>query len=189
MDLVLFGIQGSGKGTQAKLLAEEMGLWIFEMGGMLRQIKASGSELGKTIASYIDQGNLVPHTIIMQVLREGIDGRTAAEPILFDGVPRDMDQMRDFDATMQELGRDFRCIHLTVPEDVVLGRIQKRAAEQGRADDANEEFIKRRLGWFKEKNMLVIDEYKKQGRVAEVDGLGTVEEVYARMKAAADGLR
>src|SRR3989338_3026273 len=106
MDLVLFGIQGSGKGTQAKLLASEFGYEIFEMGGELRSLVASGSELGKTVASYIDQGNLVPHEIIMQVLREGIAKRDGGRTILFDGVPRDLDQMRDFDASMHELKRD-----------------------------------------------------------------------------------
>lgn len=184
MDLVLFGIQGSGKGTQAKMLADEFGYEIFEMGGQLRSMAASGSELGKTIASYIDNGNLVPHNIIMDVLREVIGSKDPSTRILFDGVPRDFDQMRDFDAIMHDSNRDFRCIHLVVPEEVVLERLRKRAEEQGRADDAKPEFIQRRIGWFKEKSIPVISAYADKGLVTEVDGLGTVEEVYARMQAA-----
>jgi adenylate kinase len=189
MDLVLFGIQGSGKGTQAKLLAERFGYQVFEMGAMLRQIATSGSELGKTIASFIDKGNLVPHEIIMQVLREGIDGRLPTDPILFDGVPRDLEQMEDFDAIMQEKGRDFWSINLIVPEEVILARLTKRALEQGRVDDANIEFINRRLGWFKEKTLAVIDIYRTQRKVLDVDGLGSVDEVFERMKRAVESVR
>lgn len=189
VDLVLFGIQGSGKGTQAKLLAERFGYQVFEMGGMLRQISASGSELGKTISSFIDKGNLVPHEIIMQVLREGIDDRLPQDPILFDGVPRDMEQMQDFDAIMKEKKRDFWAINLTVPQDVILARLTKRALEQGRVDDANVEFIERRLGWFKEKTMGVIDAYRAQRKVFDVDGLGSVEEVFERMKRAVESMQ
>ena len=123
----------------------------------------------------------------MQVLREGIAKRDGGRTILFDGVPRDLDQMRDFDASMHELKRDFRCIHLVVPEAVVMERIAKRALEQGRTDDANPEFIQRRIGWFKEKNLKVIDSYAARGKVTEVDGLGTVEEVYARLQTAVKG--
>src|SRR6185295_16910480 len=111
MDLVLFGIQGSGKGTQAKKLAADFGYDIFEAGGELRKIAASGSELGKTVKSYIDQGHLVPHEIIMQVVDEAIRARPKTQKILFDGIPRDEAQMKDFDAIMKKAGRDVRCIH------------------------------------------------------------------------------
>jgi len=184
MDLVLFGIQGSGKGTQAKQLAQDFGFEIFEMGGALRAMAASGTELGNTIALHINQGHLVPHGIIMQVLREVLTGKDVSTQILFDGVPRDADQKRDFDSIMSELGRDFRCIHLTVPEEEVLARISKRAEEQNRADDAKPEFIARRIGWFKEKTLPVISEYAALGKVKDVDGHGAVPEVYERIKAA-----
>jgi adenylate kinase len=187
MDLVLFGIQGSGKGTQAKHLAQDFGFEVFEMGGQLRSMAASGTELGKTIASHIDHGHLVPHEIVMQVLKEVLTGAPAT-PILFDGVPRDMDQMRDFDEIMAQTGRDFRCIHLVVPEEVVLERIRRRAEKQGRADDADPEFIQRRLGWFKEKNLPVIDRYRERGKVKDIDGQGPIDEVYQRMKRAVEGM-
>ena len=72
MDLVFFGIQGSGKGTQAKTLAEEFGYYIFEAGGELRKIKASGTELGELVKKYIDNGELVPFEIIMEVVNEAV---------------------------------------------------------------------------------------------------------------------
>lgn len=181
MDLVLFGIQGSGKGTQAKRLASEFGYDIFEAGGELRKIAASGSDLGQTVKSYIDQGNLVPHAIIMQVVKEAIASRKPDQKILFDGIPRDENQMKDFNRIMQDVGRAFRCIHLTLDSDEGLRRILGRAKAQGRADDANEEVVRRRMKTFMEKTMPVIEKYKAQGQVVEVDGKGTEEEVYKAM--------
>ncbi len=184
MDLILFGIQGSGKGTQAKRLAAEKGYVIFEAGGELRKIAASGTELGQKVSSFIDHGHLVPFEIIMDVVRTFVAAREEEGKILFDGIPRDTDQMKAFDAMMQELGRDFVCVQLTVDKEQALKRIQQRALEQGRADDASEEFIRRRMGLFHEKTEPVIREYAGRGKVLEVNGEGTMEEVYERIEKA-----
>jgi adenylate kinase len=184
MDLLLFGIQGSGKGTQAKRLAAEFGYDIFEAGGELRKIAASGSELGKTVKSYIDAGNLVPHAIIMQVVKEAIGKRPKDQKILFDGIPRDPDQMRDFDAIMSDAGREFMAIHLLLDSEEGVRRIFGRAKSEGRADDADEQIIRKRMRTFEEKTMPVIETYKKKGIVTEIDGSRGVEEVYEEMKAA-----
>jgi adenylate kinase len=184
MDLVLFGIQGSGKGTQATLLARDFGYDIFEAGGALRAIAASGTELGKTVSGYIDHGHLVPFQIIMDVVRDAVSKKPADQKILFDGIPRDLDQMHAFNELMHDLGRSFRCIELTVNEEAAIKRIQGRAQQQGRADDANEEFIRRRIGLFHEKTKPVIEAYKAAGTLTQVNGEGAVEEVYARLKKA-----
>jgi adenylate kinase len=184
MDLVLFGIQGSGKGTQAKRLAAEMGYSIFETGAELRRIAASGTELGAIVASYIDHGHLAPLEIVIQAVREGVTSRPQDQKILFDGFPRDIDQSKQFDVMMKELGRDFTCIRLTMDEEEALKRVQQRAQEQGRADDASEEFIRRRMAIFHEKTEPVIAEYTKQGRVIDVNGEGSVDDVYERIKKA-----
>lgn len=193
MDLVLFGIQGSGKGTQAKRLCAEFGFDLFEAGGELRKIAAlahhspegeggSGSELGKTVKSYIDVGKLVPHEIIMQVVKEAILKRPESQKLLFDGIPRDLDQMRDFDQVMREVGRKFRCIEITLSEKEGVERILGRAKIEGRTDDANEEIIRRRMATFREKTRPVIEHYRAAGTLTEVDGRGTVEEVYAALR-------
>lgn len=189
MDLVLFGIQGSGKGTQAKMLARDVGYEIFEAGGALRALAhrsqdgegGSATELGKTVASYIDHGHLVPFEIIMQVVRDRVSAKPATQKILFDGIPRDVNQMHAFDTLMRELGREFRCVELTVNEEAAITRIIKRAKEQNRADDTSEEFIRRRIALFHEKTQPVIDAYKKIGKVIEVSGEGNEEEVYMRI--------
>ena len=181
MDLVLFGIQGSGKGTQAKRLAAEQGYSIFETGAELRKIAASGTELGRTISSYIDHGHLAPIEVVMDVVRAAIQAYPSDQKLLFDGFPRDLDQMKGFDALMQDLGRTFMCIQLTVNEEEAIERIKQRAIEQGRADDASEEFIRRRMGIFHEKTEPVINAYIEQVNVVQVSGEGTMDEVYERI--------
>lgn len=179
MDLLLFGIQGGGKGTQAKKLVERFGFHHFEAGAELRAIIASGSDLGKEVSSYVDHGSLVPHGIIMQVMREAMAKIPAAQAVLFDGIPRDADQKRDFDGIMEELGREFRCIELTVDENLAIQRILQRGKEQGRKDDQDETFIRKRMGWTREKTQPIIEEYRAQGRVATIDGDAPVEDVHA----------
>lgn len=186
MDLVFFGIQGSGKGTQAKKLAAEFGYDIFEAGGELRKIAASGSQLGETVKSYIDQGHLVPHEIIMQVVKEAIAKRPKTTHILFDGIPRDDAQMRDFDQILKGAGREFRCVHFLLDAAESEKRILGRAKHEGRADDANTEIIKRRMQTFQDKTVPVIEAYKKRGMVTEVDAGGSVEEVYEALKSAVE---
>ncbi|MEQ1849180.1 MAG: nucleoside monophosphate kinase [Candidatus Peribacteraceae bacterium] len=181
MDLVFFGIQGSGKGTQAKRLAAEHGLDIFEAGGELRKIAASGSELGETVKSYIDQGHLVPHEIIMKVVDEAIAARSPETQILFDGIPRDTDQQRDFDSIMQRAGREFRCIHFLLDATEAESRILGRAKSQGRADDADTAIIQRRMQTFRDKTMPVIQDYALRGMVTDVDASKGVEDVYTTL--------
>ncbi len=182
MDLVIFGIQGSGKGTQAKRLAAEFGFELFEAGGELRRIAASRSKLGETVKSSIDNGHLVPHEIIMQVVKEAISNRPQSQKLLFDGIPRDRDQQRDFDAIMAEANRPFHCMHILLDEEEGVRRILGRAKVEGRADDANEKIIRRRMATFRSKTLPVIGEYKKQGKVTEVDGSRGIEEVYEELR-------
>lgn len=178
MDVVFFGIQGSGKGTQAKKLAQEFGYDIFEAGGELRKIAASGSKLGTTVKSYIDQGHLVPHEIIMDVVAAAIAARPQATKILFDGIPRDQAQMRDFDAIMRRAGRDFIGIHFLLDAQVATQRIVGRAKEQGRADDADPAIIERRMRTFAEKTLPVIQTYAAQQKMREIDASYAPDDVY-----------
>lgn len=184
MDLLLFGIQGGGKGTQAKKLVDRFGFHHFEPGGVFRSMAASGTELGKTVASYIDQGNLVPHEIVMQVMSGAIGAVQPGKRILFDGIPRDGDQKRDFDLVMKSLGRTFRCVEIVVDENLAIQRILQRGKEQGRKDDQDEAFIRKRMGWTKEKTQPIIEEYRSQGWVATIDGDAPVDDVFDRIVAA-----
>lgn len=181
MDLVFFGIQGSGKGTQAKKLASEYSYDIFEAGGELRKIASSGSELGKTVKGYIDHGHLVPHEIIMEVVKSAILARPKTTKILFDGIPRDSAQKADFDAIMQGADRDFIGIHFLLDADEATKRILGRAKQEGRADDANTEIILRRMKTFTEKTLPVIKEYEGVGKIKEISAKRSVDEIYEEL--------
>jgi adenylate kinase len=184
MDLVFFGIQGSGKGTQAKRLAAEFGYDIFEAGGELRKIAASGSELGETVKSFIDVGKLVPFEIIMEVVKTAINARPKNQKILFDGIPRDDDQRKAFDQIMSDAGREFRGVQILLDPEEGVQRILGRAKAEGRKDDADETIIRRRMQTFQEKTMPVIEYYREQGTLSDVEGNGTVDEIYERIKKA-----
>lgn len=184
MDLVVFGIQGSGKGTQAKRLAAEHGYDIFEAGGELRKIAAQNSVLGAKVKSFIDVGKLVPHEIIIAAVTEAVAKRPKDQKILFDGIPRDREQMRDFNALMVQQGRSFRCLHLHLDPEEGVRRILKRATIEGRADDAAEETIRKRMALFTEKTLPVIQSYAADGKVVEVEGTGTMDDIYARITTA-----
>ena len=186
MDLVFFGIQGSGKGTQAKRLAEEFDFYIFEAGGELRTMKESGTELGETVRQYIDNGELVPFEIIMQVVREAIALQPQDQKILFDGIPRDEDQMKAFNEILFEAGREFHCIEIVLSEEEAMERIAGRAAKEGRVDDADEEKVRRRIELFKEKTKPVIAQYQEAGKLDAIDGTGTLDAVYERLKEIVD---
>lgn len=182
MDLVLFGIQGSGKGTQAKMLAKEFGYHIFEAGGELRSIAASGTVLGETVKSYIDEGHLVPHKIIMEVVQNAVSKIPQDQKILFDGIPRDEDQMTDFNEIMKQADRPFQCVNILLSEEDAFARIADRAQKEGRADDADEEKIRRRMGLFHEKTEPVIRWYQSKDLLREVDGSGSIDEVYDELR-------
>jgi adenylate kinase len=184
MDLVLFGIQGSGKGTQARKLAEEFGYILFETGGALRAIAATDSDLGRQVKEIIDGGNHVSPEIVMDVVKAAVKRCPKDKPIIFDGIPRNMDQMGPFDQVLGGAGRECTCIEMHVDEEAAVQRILKRAIIEGRADDASEESIRRRMQLFHEKTEPVIEAYRAKGIVVDIDGEGEVEKVYKRLKKA-----
>lgn len=184
MDLVLFGIQGSGKGTQAKKLAAEFGYDIFETGKELRAIAATDTELGRTVKASIDAGHLAPHGVVMQVVHDAVLARPQDQKILFDGIPRDTDQMESFNQIMAEAGREFRAVEILADPEVCIQRILGRAKIEGRADDQDEAAIRRRMDIFRAKTMPVIEAYRERGLVTTVEGEGEVGEVFERIKRA-----
>lgn len=184
MDIVLFGIQGSGKGTQATMLAARFGYDIFETGAELRRIAATDTEVGRTVKSFIDEGRLAPLPVVMEAVEQAIRSRPAETRIIFDGIPRNEEQRVAFDAVLAATGRTIVAAQIVVDPEVCVQRILQRAAVQGRADDAQEETIRRRMDIFREHTQPAINHYREAGLLAEVDGSGSVDDVYARLVAA-----
>jgi adenylate kinase len=148
----------------------------------------SGSELGATVKSYIDAGHLVPHAIIMKVVKEAVLQYPPTQKLLFDGIPRDADQKKDFDAIMRDAGRDFRCVHLLLTRAQGIERILGRARVEGRADDADLSAINRRMDTFEAKTLPVIAEYATKGIVTELDGNRSVDDVYGDLRSIAQSM-
>lgn len=183
MDIALFGIQGSGKGTHARHLSQEFGWPVFHAGEELRAIAAQDTEDGRIVASYIDHGNKVPCKYAIDLLMQFLSDKSPDEPVIYDGIPRDLEQMAEFNRVLQEADRQFLCLYLRLDPQVGLARVIERAKKENRADDSTIEKIQHRMNWTLSETMPVLDEYRKQGRVIEVDVDRPIEEVYADIRA------
>lgn len=181
MDLMLFGIQGSGKGTMAKMLAEKYGCLWFDTGAELRKLSQTDTPLGRAIAGKIDHGNLVTNEITMEMTRASMLEVAPGQPVLFDGIPRYMEQKITFDAMLAQMGREVRGITIDVDEEAAIKRILERGKTNDRADDQDESFIRNRIDWSKKKTFPVIAAYESEGILAHVDGNGTPDVVFERV--------
>ncbi len=199
MDLVLFGMQGSGKGTQAAFIAERCGLEIFETGAELRRLAAENSDLGRKVNSIITAGHLVPTEVVMEIISNFLRQLPAGKAALFDGIPRSKDQQEAFDALMKKEGHDFLGLLIELSEKEALHRLTTRRvcskckavypafydkdkceACRGELEirhDDTPEAIRVRIDTFLEKTAPVIENYKIQGKMLVVDGEKSIEDV------------
>ena len=174
-DILLFGMQGAGKGTQGALLAKKYDLTIFETGAELRKIREEDSPLGQTVKSIMDKGDLVSNEIVMDLI-ENFLSLHQGKQILFDGIPRMMEQKITFDALLKKYGRTLTGIFLTLPEEEAIDRMMKR----GRKDDIPD-VIRRRLENYNTETLPVIQKYIADGVVTEVSGEGSIDEIAERI--------
>ena len=187
MRIVLMGPPGAGKGTQAVVVAERLGIPHISTGEIVRAHMAQGTPLGIAAGMYMDRGNYVPDRITNAMVRNRLAQPDAAAGFLLDGYPRTLDQVAVLDEMLADVGLalDF-AVELTVDTDEVVGRLLKRAAEQGRADDT-EEVIRRRMEVYAEQTEPLTRVYEQQGLLVRVDGMGTIEQVRDRVLAALAG--
>lgn len=177
--ILILGPQGSGKGTQAQLLAEKLDLPALSMGQLLRDEVASGSDLGKKIEEIINAGNLVSDDLALDVLKARLQKNGLGQGYILDGYPRNIAQYHTF----QGFDTPTALIVITIPTEETLKRLLKRAQIEGRTDD-NEETIMKRLEIYHNDTEPIIEEYRKLGVVKEIDGIGTIEEVQERINQA-----
>lgn len=182
--LLLLGPPGAGKGTQAVRLVEELGIPQISTGDMLRAAVAAGSEVGRRAREHMDAGRLVPDEVVIAVTGERLSQPDAARGFILDGFPRTAAQAAALDALLARLGVQLeRCVALRVDEDELVERLLRRAQIEGRSDD-NEEAIRTRMQEYRRKTQPLIDHYRAAGVLAEVDGLGSVDEVAKRIREA-----
>ncbi|MGL5938167.1 MAG: adenylate kinase [Phocaeicola sp.] len=188
LNIVIFGAPGSGKGTQSERIVEKFGINHISTGDVLRAEIKNGTELGKTAQGYISQGQLVPDALIIDILASVLDSFTVSKGVIFDGFPRTIAQAEALKAMLQERGQEVSVmLDLEVPEEELMTRLIKRGEISGRADD-NAETIQKRLSVYHSQTSPLIEWYKKEGKYQHINGLGTMEGIFAEIAAAVEKL-
>jgi adenylate kinase len=179
--ITLLGPPGSGKGTQAARLRDDLGFAPLATGELLRAARAQGTELGRRAAEYMDRGDLVPDELIVALVREAM-GREDGS-VLLDGFPRTCAQADALAEVLAGHGRELTgAVLIDVPDDVVVERISSRG--QGRSDD-NPETVRERLRVYHEATEPLVDYYGRRGLLRRVDGTGDPDAVYERVRRSA----
>lgn len=208
MDLILFGPPGAGKGTQAKVLVERLGVPQISTGDMMRAERASGSDLGKKFDDYMQKGRLVPDELVLELFQQRLARPDAKDGAIFDGFPRTLAQAEALDATLGKIGRAIdKVVALEVPTDVIVERISGRRVcvscgqtyhvryspppPSGRCsqcggaivqrEDDTEEKVRTRNSEYLDNTLAILRHYEPRGIVERVDGVGPVEEVTDRV--------
>lgn len=182
--LLIVGPPGAGKGTQAKLIASSFAVPAISTGDIFRDNIKNGTELGQQVQSIVSSGGYVPDTLTNEIVRDRLHQDDAVGGFLLDGYPRTTEQVAELDRILGETGVSLDAVVLLVADtDEVVARLLKRAVDQGRDDDT-EDVIRHRQDVYHEQTEPVIALYRARGLVAEVDGLGSVDEVASRVTSA-----
>ena len=190
LNIVIFGAPGSGKGTQSDKLIDHYHLFHISTGDVLRDNNRRGTELGKTAKGYIDQGQLVPDELIIDILAQVLDENKdkASEGVIFDGFPRTIPQAEALEQLLADRGTQIDAVvGLEVPEDELIQRILLRGKMSGRADD-NEETARKRLEVYHNQTSPLKAYYEEQGKYRAINGLGSIDGIFDLIKAELDNV-
>lgn len=181
-NIVIFGAPGAGKGTQSDKMIEKYGLGHISTGDVLRSEIKAGTELGKTAKKYIDNGQLIPDELMIDILAGVYDSfGKGHKGVIFDGFPRTIPQAEALKKMLAERNHSVAAmIELYVPEDELMSRLVLRGKQSGRTDD-NEETIKRRLNVYHTQTSPLIDWYKNEGIHHHIEGLGGIDEIFGKI--------
>lgn len=186
LNIVIFGAPGSGKGTQSDKIIEHYNLLHISTGDVLRDNIKHGTELGKTAKGYIDQGQLVPDELIIDLLAQVLDENkeNAREGVIFDGFPRTIPQAEALEQLLANRGTQIDAVvGLEVPEDELIRRILLRGQQSGRSDD-NEDTARKRLETYHNQTSPLKAYYEQQGKYRSINGLGTIDGIFELIKEA-----
>lgn len=177
-NIVLFGQPGAGKGTQAKILKEHYKLIHISTGDVFRYNIANNTDLGRIAKSFMDNGELVPDSVTIEMLKDEVNKYRAANGFIFDGFPRTISQADALEAFLAEKGESITgMISLEVPEDILVHRILERGKTSGRPDDQSEEKIRIRFNEYENKTSVLKGYYQAKGKYFGINGVGTIEEI------------
>ncbi|KAF6259163.1 adenylate kinase-domain-containing protein, partial [Scenedesmus sp. NREL 46B-D3] len=173
----VLGAPGAGKGTQSQLIVKEFGWTHVSAGDLVRAEVQKGTELGKQAEEIMREGNMVPGSMVIGLLKEALSSGEHTK-VLVDGFPRVLEQLHEFE---QQVRPCNTALYYKLAEDVAVQRLLQRSESSGRADD-NEETIHKRFVVFEEQSMPVVDALREQCRLSEINAAAAPEEVYAATK-------
>jgi len=180
--VILMGAPGAGKGTQAKMLEQALGLPQVSTGDLFRHNLRNNTELGKLARSYMDKGELVPDEVTVAMVKDRLGQPDAVQGVILDGFPRTRMQAQALERLISELGGRVAVVpHIHVDAEELVKRLIIRAEKEGRADD-NEETIRTRMRVYHEQTRPLLDHYEAQGLLVEVNGEQTVEAVQKELQ-------
>jgi adenylate kinase len=186
MRIVLMGPPGAGKGTQAKFVSEALNIPHISTGEIFRANVGKGTELGIEAKKYMDKGEYVPDSVTNKMVAARLAEPDAADGFLLDGYPRTAEQVGELELILAGLGTALnKAVEITANTEEVIQRLLKQAEIEGRPDDT-EEVIRRRMEVYAEQTEPLTKLYEDKGLLVQVDGMGSVEEVTARLLAALD---
>ncbi len=181
MRIVLLGPPGSGKGTQATLLKEQLGVPHISTGELLRSAAERGTELGLQAKALSDKGELVPDDVISGMLEERLSNEDVSGGFILDGYPRNLAQASSLDILLARLNQPVEeAVLIDIDAEQIIKRIAKRAQEEGRSDDT-EETVRNRIQVYEEQTAPVADYYAERGLLTRVLGDGNVSEIFQRI--------
>lgn len=180
MRVILLGPPGSGKGTQAKLLSQRLGVPAISTGEMLRAAVSEGTPLGRQARAIMERGELVSDGVMTELVRERIQRPDASAGFILDGFPRTIQQAEFLAGIVGNAAPVAAVINFFVPEDVLEARLLGRSRVEGRSDD-RAETARERIRVYREKTSPLVGYYRQRGLLTEVDGVGTIPEIAARV--------
>lgn len=179
MNIVLFGGPGSGKGTQSERLIKKYGLHHISTGEVLRDHIKRETELGKIAKKYIDEGQLIPDELMIQILDDVLEKEAKDKPgVIFDGFPRTIPQAEALNELLKKRNKELHAVvGLEVPDEELVKRLLNRGKETGRADD-NEETIKKRLHVYHNQTSPLREHYMKAHKYVAIDGNREIDHIF-----------
>ena len=179
MNIILFGPPGAGKGTQSDKLIEKFKLSHLSTGDLFRMHLGNSTPLGIEAKKYMDEGNLVPDTVVINMVKEEIENNYDSKGFIFDGFPRTVNQAIALYNMLNEKNLSIdNLISLEVDDDELISRIKKRALVSGRVDDQSEEKINNRIKVYNEETLPVLNHYKKLNKYIPTNGVGSIDEIF-----------
>tara|TARA_B110001454_G_scaffold197545_1_gene201103 strand:+ start:195 stop:767 length:573 start_codon:yes stop_codon:yes gene_type:complete len=188
-NIVLFGPPGAGKGTQATLLKEKYNLVHISTGDVFRFNIKNQTALGVLAKKYMDDGNLVPDEVTINMLKEEVNKNSDANGFIFDGFPRTESQAKALDVFLHEKNAQINgMVALEVSEDLLVARLLERGKTSGRTDDTDEGKIRNRFNEYNTKTAILKDYYQAQGNYFGVNGVGSIDSITERLATVFDTL-